>query len=184
MTDSGAGPVRVPARMSVSGLAEALHRPSEDVIDALAERFGDLSPTDLVGPDQMAEVGRALGYEIVVEMRDLVLEALYQAEVGEAAPDVSGLPSRAARLISGVMDHREELDGAIEQASEHWSVARMPVIDRTILRLGLYELRFQPDTPTGVIVSEALRLAQTYSTERSGSFVNGVLASLARQVRA
>ena len=183
MTGSGAGPVHVPARISMSDLAEALRRPVEDLAGALVERFGDLSPTDIVGPDQITEVGRALGYEVLVEMRDLVLEALYQAEVGDGEPDLSDLPSRAARLISGVMDHKEELDSAIEEASEHWSVARMPVIDRTILRLGLYELRFQPDTPTGVIVSEALRLAQTYSTERSGSFVNGVLASLARQLR-
>lgn len=183
MTGSVAGPVHVPARMSVSDLAEALRRPFEDVAGALAERFGHFSPTDIVGPDQITEVGRALGYEVVVEMRDLVLEALYQAEVGDGTPDLSGLPPRAARLISGVIGHREELDDAIEQASEHWTVARMPVIDRTILRLGLYELRFQPDTPTGVIVSEALRLAQNYSTERSGSFVNGVLASLARQLR-
>ena len=51
----------------------------------------------------------------------------------------------------------------------------MPVIDRSILRLGLYELRHVTDTPTAVVVSEAVRLAKTYSTERSGAFVNGVL---------
>jgi N utilization substance protein B len=59
----------------------------------------------------------------------------------------------------------------------------MPVIDRSILRIGLYELLEEEDVPTAVIVSEAVRLAKTYSTERSGSFVNGVLATLANEVR-
>ena len=59
----------------------------------------------------------------------------------------------------------------------------MPVLDRNILRIGLYELENDRDTPTAVIVAEAVRMAQTYSTERSGSFVNGVLAALAQDVR-
>jgi N utilization substance protein B len=86
-------------------------------------------------------------------------------------------------LVKGVLTEKEELDHRIESASEHWSIARMPVIDRSILRLGLYELMHNTETPTAVIVSEAVRLAKTYSTERSGAFVNGVLASLARSVR-
>ena len=60
----------------------------------------------------------------------------------------------------------------------------MPVVDRNILRIGLFELKHDRDTPTAVIVTEAVRMAQTYSTERSGSFVNGVLATLAKEVRA
>jgi N utilization substance protein B len=59
----------------------------------------------------------------------------------------------------------------------------MPVIDRSILRLGLFELRHGRGVPTAVVVSEAVRLAKTYSTERSGAFVNGVLATLARAPR-
>jgi N utilization substance protein B len=93
------------------------------------------------------------------------------------------MTGRVGFLVRGVLDHKEDLDHEIESASEHWSVARMPVIDRTILRLGLFELRHSKETPTAVVVSEAVRLAQTYSTERSGSFVNGVLASLARAAR-
>lgn len=59
----------------------------------------------------------------------------------------------------------------------------MPLVDRNIIRLGLFELQSAPEPPTAVIVSEAVRLAQVYSTEKSGSFVNGVLATLARSVR-
>ena len=118
----------------------------------------------------------------LVEPRDLALETLYELET-RGEQESEGLTGRAARLVAGVQEHREALDHEIESASDHWSVARMPVIDRSILRLGLFELEHEPDIPTGVIVSEAVRLARTYSTERSGSFVNGVLASLARSAR-
>ncbi len=59
----------------------------------------------------------------------------------------------------------------------------MPVVDRAVLRLALFELRHEPETPTAVILSEAVRIAKQYSTERSGRFVNGVLATLAREER-
>jgi transcription antitermination protein NusB len=117
------------------------------------------------------------------EPRDLALQALYQADIAGDSSDLGELSGRVGVLVHGVLEHKEELDNEIESASEHWSVARMPVIDRSILRLGLYELRHVTATPTAVVVSEAVRLAKTYSTERSGAFVNGVLASLARAPR-
>jgi N utilization substance protein B len=116
------------------------------------------------------------------EPRDLALETLYQVEISADTSEVETLSGRAGLLVRGVLEHKEDLDHEIESASEHWSVARMPVIDRSILRLGLFELRHS-ETPTAVVVSEAVRLAKTYSTERSGAFVNGVLASLARSTR-
>jgi N utilization substance protein B len=82
-------------------------------------------------------------------------------------------------LLRGVLAHLDELDREIDAVSEHWRVPRMPVVDRAILRLGLYELRYEPETPPAVVVAEAVRLAKLFSTERSGAFVNGVLAALA-----
>ncbi len=117
------------------------------------------------------------------EPRDLALQALYQAEITGDTSDLEELTGRVGTLVRGVLEHKEELDNEIESASEHWSVARMPVIDRSILRLGLFELRHTQETPTAVVMSEAVRLAKTYSTERSGAFVNGVLAALARAPR-
>jgi N utilization substance protein B len=92
-------------------------------------------------------------------------------------------PAKATRLIQGVANHLTELDAAIDGASTRWRVSRMPPVDRAILRLGLYELRFEQQTPMAVVVSEAVRLAKTYSTERSGAFVNGILAKLAVEER-
>lgn len=106
--------------------------------------------------------------------------ALYEADQRHLAePILEGhLPPKSVRLIRGVSAHREELDRAIDAASVRWRVERMPPVDRAILRIGLYELRYERDTPMAVIVSEAVRLAKTYSTERSGAFVNGLLGKL------
>jgi N utilization substance protein B len=119
----------------------------------------------------------------VTEPRDLALEALYEADQRELTEVGESLPPKAARMVAGVLRHVAELDADIDRASEHWRLARMPVVDRAILRLGLYELRYEQDTPIGVVMSEAVRLAKTYSTEKSSAFVNGVLAALAEKER-
>jgi N utilization substance protein B len=120
---------------------------------------------------------------VSIEARQLALEALYEADQRELDDYPLELPSRVARLVEGVLGNLALLDAEIEAVAEHWQVHRMPVVDRAILRLGLYELRFEPDTPKGVVVSEAVRLAKLYGSERSGSFVNGVLAKLANVAR-
>lgn len=116
---------------------------------------------------------------IISEPRDLALQALYQLDQTGDPGALADLPHKSRRLVEGVIAHTVELDISIEAASEHWAIDRMPVIDRTILRLGLFELRHEPETPAAVVVNEAVRLAKTYSTQRSGSFINGVLATLA-----
>ena len=174
--------VTIPARVTTTELTEWIGRPLEEVQAVLDARSESSAPDDMIGPELAIAVARALGVELSVEPRDLALETLYELET-RGDQESEGLTGRSARLVAGVLEHREELDHEIESASDHWSVARMPVIDRSILRLGLFELKHEPDIPTGVIVSEAVRLARTYSTERSGSFVNGVLASLARSAR-
>ena len=81
-------------------------------------------------------------------------------------------------MARGVWAARDSLDEAIGEAATGWRGAHAP-IDRNILRLALWELRHRPGTPMPVVISEAVRLAKIYSTERSGGFVNGVLARLA-----
>ncbi len=109
--------------------------------------------------------------------RDRALAVLYTADVTGAAPDVTELPGRVARYVSGVWGNIEDLDREISAAATGWRIERMPVLDRNIIRLALHELR-EGDTPVGVVVSEAVNLAKRFSTERSGAFVNGVLAKL------
>ena len=181
---SGSAPIAsIPARVTVEQLASALGLDLAEVQAVLSARDEQSSPDEVLGADLALAVAKVLGVPLNIEARDLALEALYQIETGGEVADFQEMKGRVGFLVDGVVGHKEDLDHEIESASEHWSVARMPILDRSILRIGLFELRHSKETPTAVVVSEAVRLAQTYSTERSGSFVNGVLASLARTAR-
>lgn len=113
------------------------------------------------------------------EAREAALRTLYEADQRRQAPDTTDLGERTRQLVDGVWDTRQDLDSAIGAVSAGWRVGRMPPIDRNVLRIALWELRHRSDTPVAVVISEAVRLAKLYSTERSGGFVNGVLARLA-----
>jgi len=112
------------------------------------------------------------------EARDQALVALYEADQRRQDPDVAAVTRRAADMAAGVWAERDALDIALGATATGWRVERMPPVDRNILRLALWELRHRPATPVAVVIAEAVRLAKTYSTARSGGFVNGVLARL------
>lgn len=121
--------------------------------------------------------------------RERALELAYEAELRgmTAAECIAGLPvapdEYAGRLVLGAEEHRDEIDRLIGTYSEHWTIERMPVVDRALLRLGVYELNWEPETPTAVVITEAVELAKAYSTKDSGRFVNGLLARIAAAVR-
>ena len=116
--------------------------------------------------------------------RRRALEILHSFDIGGVEPPTESPDDPYVRvLIDGVADHREDLDRVIGEASEHWTIERMPAVDRNILRLATFEL-LHSDVPTGAIVDEAVSLAKLLSTEGSGRFVNGVLSRIAREARA
>ncbi len=121
--------------------------------------------------------------------RERALELAYESEQRglSAAELLAELPVEpdeyARRLVSGVETHHDEIDALIRKYSEHWALERMPVIDRALLRLGTYELGWVPETPTAVVITEAVELAKEYSTKDSGRFVNGLLARITEDVR-
>jgi N utilization substance protein B len=121
--------------------------------------------------------------------RERALALLYEAELKHLPPaDVlAAQPATpdplATELVEGVSAQAARIDGLIGTAAVDWEVERMPVVDRTILRLATYELLERSDTPVAVIIDEAVELAKEYSTEQSGGFVNGVLVTVARGVR-
>jgi N utilization substance protein B len=84
----------------------------------------------------------------------------------------------AEKLISGVNEKREEIDKVIIAFSQKWDMARMPVVDRNILRIGVFEMKFCPDVPPVVSIDEAVTVAKDFSSEKSGFFVNGILNSI------
>jgi transcription antitermination protein NusB len=86
-------------------------------------------------------------------------------------------------VVLGVAGRQAEIDALIARFAIDWVLERMPVIDRTLLRMATFELLGRPDVPTGAIISEAVELAKRFSTDESGRFVNGVLSSIAAVAR-
>jgi N utilization substance protein B len=87
----------------------------------------------------------------------------------------------ARRLVAGVEEHLAEMDAVISRCAEHWALERMPVIDRNLIRLALFELRWLDDVPVPVAINEAVELAKMLSTDGSGRFVNGLLGRIAEE---
>src|SRR6185436_20708842 len=81
----------------------------------------------------------------------------------------------AERLVAGVLSKRKELDGLIGKYATNWKVSRMPIVDRNILRAGLYELLWMDDVPAKVTVNEAIELAKSFGDDDASKFVNGIL---------
>ena len=124
---------------------------------------------------------------------------LYQCEVGKAgayesistywsaqeAPADLAEPLRefANRIVRGTLDRQAEIDGMLSAHAQNWRVERMAVIDRLVLRLGVFEMLSENDTPSKVIINEALELARSFSGEESVAFVNGVLDAVRKELR-
>lgn len=84
----------------------------------------------------------------------------------------------ARTLFEGAVEHQDEIDSLIRSKAEHWRLERMPAVDRNILRLAVYEFRYQLDVPKLVVINEAIELAKRFGSEDSGRFVNGLLDGL------
>jgi N utilization substance protein B len=123
------------------------------------------------------------------QARERALTLLYEAELKGVPPsavvsELAVVPDPyAAALVRTVEDRKAEIDGLIGRAAIGWELGRMAVVDRNVIRLALAELLGSPDVPTAVVLDEAVELAAAYSTDDSGRFVNGVLATLAVEVR-
>lgn len=123
--------------------------------------------------------------------RKLVLEFLYEndltgrdikeiLEMKKLAGIEISLSDFAVKLLSGVIKNKNVIDDIIERYAEGWRICRMPVVDRNILRIGVYEIIFDKEVPTPVSINEAVELAKVYSTEDARRFINGVLGRIAR----
>jgi len=125
----------------------------------------------------------------------MAVQALYQLDVrgqpfgAEAVDFLRGSTQDpeayffARRLAEGAWGWREEADALIEEAAEHWHVARMAAVDRNILRLATWEICRAPDIPERVSIDQAIELAKAFSTAEAPGFVNGVLDRVLRLAR-
>lgn len=138
------------------------------------------------------------------QAREYALQAMFQADVREVSvqqalsdlwsglmdgegidhsrPPESEEVEFAQRLCHGVDQHRAEIDGLIEECSTNWRLARMPVVDRNVLRLAAFELLGCPDIPANVSINEAIELAKKFGSQDSRAFVNGIVDRMARQL--
>jgi N utilization substance protein B len=124
------------------------------------------------------------------DSRRLAAGILHQADVAGRDPiDVLNerrdlgdtVPGFTEEIVRGVSEKREELDRLIAAHSEEWPIARMPVVDRTLIRIACFELLYREDVPAGAVISQAVEAAKELSTEDSSRFINGVLGSIARE---
>jgi transcription antitermination factor NusB len=124
------------------------------------------------------------------QARELALQVLFHMEFNQGDPgecfDLITSTFRASKasqsfskkLVLGVCEQKERLDSLIRKASKHWRLERMPLVDRNVLRIALYEVMFLKDIPPKVSIDEAVELGKKYGTEESGAFINGVLDSI------
>ena len=121
------------------------------------------------------------------QSREAALKLLYalditRAEVKEAVctPWAEAMMPEAIRvftttLVTGVIQHRNEIDAFIQECSTNWSLGRIGMVERNILRFAIYELCFLPDIPPNVTINEAVEVAKKYGTEDAPAFINGIL---------
>jgi len=127
--------------------------------------------------------------------RELVLQMLFQADMGKQAPDLVRKTFWAERsnveeevrgfaddLFRVASDRMAEIDGLIEKHTKHWRIDRMATVDRNVLREAVAEFLGYPATPHAIVINEALEIARKFSTPESVQFINGVLDSVGKEV--
>jgi transcription antitermination factor NusB len=122
--------------------------------------------------------------------RELAIQILYYMEftkgsIGDSFDVIcdnfsssNAIKAFSKKLVYGVCGNMDALDKAIRDASKNWRLERMSVVDRSILRLGAFEILFPQDTPPKVAIDEAIELGKKFGTEESGSFINGILDNI------
>ena len=129
-----------------------------------------------------------------IASRRMAVQVLYQsvmtgepawkiAESPDAVPDAGPLPPYAVKLIEGVAAHEQEINRRLAASSKNWAIERMPLVDRSIMSLAVYEMCYEVDVPISVSINEAVELAHAFGGEdESAKFVNGVLGTIARSL--
>ena len=133
--------------------------------------------------------GRDFTGEGPEEVLSVRLAKEYYAKLSEENEIYAERPSRAQiayldKVVSGVANRQEDLNAEIQKYSIGWDVSRISRLTRSIMQLAIFEILYVEDVPTGVAVSEAVRLAKKYDGDDTGSFVNGILGSFARSFSA
>lgn len=116
------------------------------------------------------------------------LEKEYYSLLAEENQVYTDRPSRAQlvyidQVVAGVANREDELNAIIQEKSIGWDIARISKLTRAILQVAIFEIQYAEDVPTGVAISEAVRIAKLYDGDDTGAFVNGILGSFARSIQ-
>ncbi|AWB89284.1 transcription antitermination factor NusB [Salinibacterium hongtaonis] len=128
---------------------------------------------------------RALDILYGADLREISLNSAIAAESERASHEPARQESwrYALQIVTGITEHGDEIDELIETYAQGWTIDRMPVLDRALVRIGIWEIMFNDEVPDAVAISEAVKLAEELSTDDSAGFVNGLLGRIA-QLRA
>ncbi len=132
---------------------------------------------------QAREAALAMLYqrELSGDTTEKVIESYLEGGLSEE-PLETAARAFSEHLVRGVVRRQEELDALIRSGSENWRLERMAAVDRNVLRIALFELLDEPETPAAVILDEAVQLAKLFGGEESGAFVNGVVDGIRRRL--
>ena len=134
---------------------------------------------------EMRTLARRMAAQVLYESAITGDPAWDIAKRPDAIPDAGPLPDYAVELVRGVCNHEGEINRQLSGASKNWAIDRMPLVDRAIMSIAVFEMLYQDDVPASVAINEAVELARSFGGEDgSAGFVNGVLGNIARTVEA
>jgi transcription antitermination protein NusB len=118
--------------------------------------------------------------------REKALQALFQIDISKAETEDAlqhvledeASDAYLSQLVEGTVQHQEEIDQIIKNQLEKWSIDRLAHVDRSLLRLAVYELLYCKEVPTNVVLDEAIEIAKIYGDDQSSRFINGVLSKV------
>jgi N utilization substance protein B len=125
--------------------------------------------------------------------RELSLQMLFQHDIAGNSPDMiiatfedlqKSKPNTrefAEKIFRGTVNNLEEIDAMITAQADNWRLSRMAVVDRNIIRMSIYEFRYESDTPKLVIIDEAIEIAKKFGTQKSSQFINGILDGILKR---
>lgn len=128
--------------------------------------------------------------------RTVAMQTLYEWDFNRKEKDIYGIlernlsqmasgmtePDFPKEIIKGVLKNQKEIDALITKFAPEWPLEKITVIDRNVLRIGIYELKFNPEIPAKVAINEAIEVAKAFGGESSGKFINGVLGAIYKEM--
>ncbi|TET71492.1 MAG: transcription antitermination factor NusB [Candidatus Aminicenantes bacterium] len=126
--------------------------------------------------------------------RESTLQILFQLEFNDPQPEKvlnlfwesrrtsKEIKDYSSWLVKGIISHKKKIDNIIQSVSEHWRISRMAVVDRNVLRIAVFELLFEENIASAVIINEAIEIAKKYSSMEAATFVNGILDAIRKEI--